>query len=310
SRKQNGSKHRAKAKQRQARVAAAVANQRVDFHRKAARRLLSTYDRIGVEDLRITRARPHGRRSCRGSGARPSWSATLATTQSVTDSQPPKRRGSPESPVYRKVPAWFGGELRGKGPVAQVSRRAAYPVEAQFLCDAAERVEHALDNFRVSGPEDDIGIIRSDHTQRRRVASASRKLGVVFFGYRGRGIQVVVVPCVGMYQVRIAAYSHSESGLEPWTPFEVLRKPAIPTSMPALRPVDSRGFSDTPSQESTRNHLRSSRLVDIAKTSPSVAQCTVTFTWPSSETDAGRHGVPADPITPDLLGSRDYPMAS
>jgi len=51
--KQKGSKNRAKAKQRQARVAASVANQRADFHHKAARRLVATYDRIGVEDLRI-----------------------------------------------------------------------------------------------------------------------------------------------------------------------------------------------------------------------------------------------------------------
>jgi putative transposase len=52
-RKQQGSKHRAKAKQHQARVAATVANQRADFHHKAARGLVATYDRIGVEDLRI-----------------------------------------------------------------------------------------------------------------------------------------------------------------------------------------------------------------------------------------------------------------
>jgi putative transposase len=52
-RKQKGSKNRAKAKQRQARVAATVADQRADFHNKEARRLLATYDRIGVEDLQI-----------------------------------------------------------------------------------------------------------------------------------------------------------------------------------------------------------------------------------------------------------------
>ncbi|MHB8296013.1 MAG: hypothetical protein ACYDH5_15630 [Acidimicrobiales bacterium] len=65
--------------------------------------------------------------------------------------------------------------------------------------------------FGLSGSEDDIGKIRSDHRQRRRAARASRKLGVVFFGYQGRGVQVVVVPCAGMYQVQMAAYSHSES---------------------------------------------------------------------------------------------------
>ncbi len=52
-RKQKGSKNRAKAKQRQARVAATVTAQRADFHHKEARRLVATYDRIGVEDLRI-----------------------------------------------------------------------------------------------------------------------------------------------------------------------------------------------------------------------------------------------------------------
>ena len=52
-RTQNGSKNRAKAKQRQARVAAAVGNERADFHHKQARSLVATYDRIGIEDLRI-----------------------------------------------------------------------------------------------------------------------------------------------------------------------------------------------------------------------------------------------------------------
>ena len=31
--------------------------------------------------------------------------------------------------MHRKMPVWFGGEPRGKGPVDQVPRRAAYPVE-------------------------------------------------------------------------------------------------------------------------------------------------------------------------------------
>ena len=48
--------------------------------------------------------------------------------------------------------------------------------------------------FGLSGPKDDNGVIRSDQRQRRSVASASRKLGVVFFGYQGRGIQLGVVP--------------------------------------------------------------------------------------------------------------------
>ena len=65
--------------------------------------------------------------------------------------------------------------------------------------------------FGLSAPEDDIGEIRSDHRQRRSAASASRKFGAAFLGYQGRAIQVTVVPYVGMYQVQMAALSHSES---------------------------------------------------------------------------------------------------
>ena len=59
--------------------------------------------------------------------------------------------------------------------------------------------------FGLSGPSDDIAEIRSDQRKRRSVASASRKLGTVFFWYHGRMIQVTVVPQFGMYQVQIAA---------------------------------------------------------------------------------------------------------
>ncbi len=52
-RKAKGSKGRAKVKRQAARVAARVANQRADFHHKAARALVGAYDRIGVEDLRV-----------------------------------------------------------------------------------------------------------------------------------------------------------------------------------------------------------------------------------------------------------------
>lgn len=51
--KATGSKGRAKAKTRAARVAAKVANQRSDFHHKLARGLVGAYDRIGVEDLKV-----------------------------------------------------------------------------------------------------------------------------------------------------------------------------------------------------------------------------------------------------------------
>lgn len=52
-RKQKGSNNRAKAKRQVARVAATVANQRADFHHKAARGLVADYDRIGIEDLGV-----------------------------------------------------------------------------------------------------------------------------------------------------------------------------------------------------------------------------------------------------------------
>jgi putative transposase len=52
-RKRKGSANRAKARRRRARVEATTAAQRVDFHHKAARRLVLSYDRIGVEDLAI-----------------------------------------------------------------------------------------------------------------------------------------------------------------------------------------------------------------------------------------------------------------
>ncbi len=63
-RKAKGSKGRAKAKAQAARVAARVANQRADFHHKAARALVGAYDRIGVEDLAVKNmsARGKGRR--------------------------------------------------------------------------------------------------------------------------------------------------------------------------------------------------------------------------------------------------------
>jgi hypothetical protein len=59
--------------------------------------------------------------------------------------------------------------------------------------------------FWLSGSKADIGVIRCNHRDRRSIASASRKLGVAYFGYQGREIQVVFVPNVGMYQVQITA---------------------------------------------------------------------------------------------------------
>jgi putative transposase len=53
-RKKKGSKNRVKAKTARARVEAHTANQRRDWHHKQARTLARRFDRIGVEDLRIT----------------------------------------------------------------------------------------------------------------------------------------------------------------------------------------------------------------------------------------------------------------
>jgi hypothetical protein len=77
------------------------------------------------------------------------------------------------------------------------------------LCCGGEDVEHAVEEFRVEWPrgfpEDDAVVIRSDQMARRSAPRASRKLGVVFFGYQDRGIQFRAAPWVGMYQVQMAA---------------------------------------------------------------------------------------------------------
>jgi putative transposase len=52
-RKPKGSKGRAKARRRKARVEARVKNQRADWQHKAARKLVAVYDRIGVEKLAV-----------------------------------------------------------------------------------------------------------------------------------------------------------------------------------------------------------------------------------------------------------------
>ncbi|MGH8142343.1 MAG: RNA-guided endonuclease InsQ/TnpB family protein [Steroidobacteraceae bacterium] len=77
-RKVKGSKSRAKAKQASARLAARVANQRADFHHKAARGLVATYDRIGVEALAVKNLSAKGGRHKAGlnrSIADAGWSA-------------------------------------------------------------------------------------------------------------------------------------------------------------------------------------------------------------------------------------------
>jgi len=57
-RKKKGSKNRVKAKTGRAKVEAHTANQRRDFQHKQARTLARRFDRIGVEDLRITNMVP------------------------------------------------------------------------------------------------------------------------------------------------------------------------------------------------------------------------------------------------------------
>lgn len=64
--KKKGSANVKKAKTRLAREHARVANQRLDFHHKTARKLVSIYDAIGVEDLKaknmMARGKPGNRR--------------------------------------------------------------------------------------------------------------------------------------------------------------------------------------------------------------------------------------------------------
>src|SRR5665647_1115185 len=55
-----------------------------------------------------------------------------------------------------------------------------------------------------------MAVIRWDHSTRRREASASRKLGVVFWWYQGRGIQVLPAGCCARYQHQVMACSQSD----------------------------------------------------------------------------------------------------
>ena len=41
--------------------------------------------------------------------------------------------------MHRKMPAWFGGRPRGKGPAQQAPRRAAHPVESRVVPALARR---------------------------------------------------------------------------------------------------------------------------------------------------------------------------
>src|ERR1035437_110524 len=55
-----------------------------------------------------------------------------------------------------------------------------------------------------------MAVIRWDHSTGRREASASRKLGVVFWWYQGRGIQVLPAGCCARYQHQVMACSQSD----------------------------------------------------------------------------------------------------
>ncbi|HVB00032.1 MAG TPA: transposase [Acidimicrobiales bacterium] len=59
--KKSGSANRKKAKRRLAREHARVANQRLDFHHKAARKLVEHYDAIGIEDLKTKNMMARGK---------------------------------------------------------------------------------------------------------------------------------------------------------------------------------------------------------------------------------------------------------
>ena len=80
------------------------------------------------------RASPRGHPSWQKCGARHSSSAPPATTTS-TQTPSRTRHKSLESPVHRKVPAGFGGRLRGKGP--QQRDLAAQPILLRGVLGAA-----------------------------------------------------------------------------------------------------------------------------------------------------------------------------
>lgn len=61
--KRRGSNNRTKAKVHVAKVSVTMADQRRDFHHKAARDPVTTYDRIGVEDLKIKNLSARGSRA-------------------------------------------------------------------------------------------------------------------------------------------------------------------------------------------------------------------------------------------------------
>jgi putative transposase len=61
SRKAKGSQHREVARRAKARLEARTASRRADFHHKAARQLVATYDRVGVEALRAKNLSRRGR---------------------------------------------------------------------------------------------------------------------------------------------------------------------------------------------------------------------------------------------------------
>ena len=78
-RKATGSNSRAKARRRKARVEARVANQRADFHHKAARALVTAYDRVGIEGLAVRnmsrRGKGRAKRGLNRSIADAGWAA-------------------------------------------------------------------------------------------------------------------------------------------------------------------------------------------------------------------------------------------
>jgi hypothetical protein len=54
--------------------------------------------------------------------------------------------------VHRKMPAWFGGRPRGKGPAQQAPRRAAHPVprrsrDGKIMPRGPSTIQAAADAF-------------------------------------------------------------------------------------------------------------------------------------------------------------------
>ena len=86
------------------------------------------------------------------------------------------RHKSPESPVHQKVPAGFGGRLRGKGPPHPAGpRRAAHPV-ALVVIMHRDLITSSLPELQVSEDSDRQRFEREHQPQHHRPPSDGTRL--------------------------------------------------------------------------------------------------------------------------------------